>query len=547
MSFNNIVLIDTSYIYQRVTACATWCKKADKYFNDEMVYENFISSIKKLVKKTGVPVENMILCRDSWPIWRSKDYDKYKTQRKHKGGYGPHVKELYERISELFNVIIRIYDSEADDIIGILTFYFLKQNTQNHIYVVSNDKDFFQLPSLFKTKRVHLLDNSKFQEHDISGFTMHNKILKGDSSDNIKKLKQNYTILDYLRSKQLMDLSYSPRFIQDRIFSTGYFALNSNNKPLQIQLGFACINTELREKHIFCDRNIRADTVCQKGIKILKDIVKKNIKDLKKMVQWNYENGIRVMRISSELMPHYTNPKCPNYNMNFVRKDLEEIGRLARLYKIRLTFHPAQFNVLSTPSEEVFKNTEKDLTMHAEILDLMGMDQDSVMVIHGGGIYDDKEAAIKRFVKNFKRLEYAVQRRLVIENCEKCYNIEDMLRISKLVNAPVVFDSFHYNCYEIKCKKGPCSDGSGLKEAKEYIPEILETWKRRNIKPKFHVSEQRKSAKMGAHSDYVQCIPRYLLEIPDKYETEIDIMVEAKMKEKAVFKLYKKYPKLSPF
>ena len=37
-------------------------------------------------------------------------------------------------------------------------------------------------------------------------------------------------------------------------------------------------------------------------------------------------------------------------------------------------------------------------------------------------------------------------------------------------------------------------------------------------------------------------MPEYLLEIPRKYHTKIDVMIEAKMKEQAIFKLYEKYP-----
>ena len=63
----------------------------------------------------------------------------------------------------------------------------------------------------------------------------------------------------------------------------------------------------------------------------------------------------------------------------------------------------------------------------------------------------------------------------------------------------------------------------------------------KNIKPKFHISEQG-SGRCGHHSDYIETIPNYLLEIPEKYNTEFDILVEAKMKEQAIFKLYRKYP-----
>jgi len=91
----------------------------------------------------------------------------------------------------------------------------------------------------------------------------------------------------------------------------------------------------------------------------------------------------------------------------------------------------------------------------------------------------------------------------------------------------------HYDCYNI------IHPNEKLDTPDNYIPEILKTWKRRNIKPKFHVSEQG-SGKCGHHSDYIETIPDYLLEIPKKYNTNIDIMIEAKMKEKAIFKLYEK-------
>ena len=71
-----------------------------------------------------------------------------------------------------------------------------------------------------------------------------------------------------------------------------------------------------------------------------------------------------------------------------------------------------------------------------------------------------------------------------------------------------------------------------------YIPDILASWKRREIKPKFHVSEQG-SGRTGHHSDFIEEIPQYLLEIPKKYGVEIDIMIEAKMKEQAIMNYIK--------
>ena len=450
----------------------------------------------------NVPIENMILCRDSRNIWRKKIYPQYKSNRSY-SKYGPYIKELYKNIEKMFNIVLRIDGAEADDIIAILTFFYIKQNIKNHVYIISNDSDFFQLSKMINSTRIHIFNNANFKEYDCYGFNIEEKIYKGDPCDNVKKLKKDFTVLDYLQNKQLIDLSYVPRFIQNKVFDTGYFPLNQNTKSLPIQLGFACLNTALREKNIFCSRTVRLKTIEEKGIGYVKDLVKQNIKDLCLHVQWNYENGIRIMRMSSEMLPHYANPKAPKYDMKFISNDLKKIGNLARLYKQRLTFHPGQFNVLSTESEKVFQSTKDDLKWHADLMDLMGLDQNSIMVIHGGGIYGNKEEATKRFINNFKRLDENVRKRLVLENCEKCYNIEDVLYISDQINIPIVFDTHHYSCYNL-------NKGAKMKKAKEYMPFILDTWVRRNIKPKFHISEQKPDARIGAHSDYVQCIPDYL-------------------------------------
>ena len=39
----------------------------------------------------------------------------------------------------------------------------------------------------------------------------------------------------------------------------------------------------------------------------------------------------------------------------------------------------------------MFQQTIYDLKYHADVLDLMRLDNNSVMVVHGGGLYGDKE------------------------------------------------------------------------------------------------------------------------------------------------------------
>lgn len=307
-----------------------------------------------------------------------------------------------------------------------------------------------------------------------------------------------------------------------------------------IQLGLCCLNTELREQKppIFASRSVILKTLETKGVDHLKEKIIQNLKDVLTMMDWNESNGIKVFRLSSELFPHKSNPKATDYTFDFAIDLLQQIGIKSKSLNQRLTFHPGQFNCIGSPNNEVIINTTNDLKYHADVLDLMQLDHNSVMVIHGGGTYKDKNATKKRWCENYLNMPKNVKNRLVLENCEKNFSIEDCLEISSIVNVPVVFDTHHFECYKL------LHPDETFKEPEYYMPLILETWNRRGIKPKFHVSEQG-SGKCGHHSDYIEVIPNYLLDIPTLYDTNIDIMIEAKMKEKSIFKLYEKYPFLN--
>jgi len=307
----------------------------------------------------------------------------------------------------------------------------------------------------------------------------------------------------------------------------------SHNLP--VQLGLCCMNTTLKKNKppVYCSRRMIMRTIKEKGIDVLKEKIIKNLEDLLIMIQWNEDNGIKVFRLSSELFVHKTNPRVEDYTFDFAIPLLKKIGALARSYNQRLTFHPGQFNVLASINPKALEHTINDLEYHADVLDLLGMDKHSVMVIHGGGTYGDIEATKQRWCENYKKLPDKIKRRLVLENCERNFSIVDCLDVSKKCGVPIVFDTHHFNCYT------RLHPDESFETAEYYIPLILETWK--DIKPKFHVSEQG-DGRVGKHSDYIEILPEYLLEIPERYGVNIDIMIEAKMKELSIGKLYEKYP-----
>lgn len=310
------------------------------------------------------------------------------------------------------------------------------------------------------------------------------------------------------------------------------------SKPQPIQLGLCCLNMTLRQQNIYPGRKMIIRTIQEKGLDELKQRILQNLRDILQMMKWNDANGIRVFRLSSDLFPHKTNPKVEHYSFDFAIPLLKEIGLLSKQLGQRLTFHPGQYNVLGTPHEDVFQRTLADLDYHATVMDLMELDQHSVMVIHAGGFFGNRQETIRRWCKNYTRLPNHVQKRLVLENCEKAFSIKHCLQVSRHTGVPIVFDTHHFNCYQ------QLHPEEHFYHPGTYIPYILDTWEKRNIKPKFHISQQG-PGRIGHHSDYIDEIPQYLLDIPLLYNTSIDIMVEAKKKELAIQKLYQLYPELN--
>jgi UV DNA damage endonuclease len=300
--------------------------------------------------------------------------------------------------------------------------------------------------------------------------------------------------------------------------------------PPDIHLGLCCINNTLRKNgkcEIFCSRTLTAKSYTRDKAH---ELALQNLRDLKTLLSWNHENGIRHFRVSSDLFPRITD-NVEKLRVVDYRDILADIGEYARSLGQRLTMHPGQFNQIGAKDPDVFARTIEDLTVHADILDYMGMDYNAIITIHGGGVYGDKETTIQRWINQFSLLPVHVQRRIAIENCERQYNVADCLRIATACKIPVIFDSHHFDCYN--------SINNADFVAEDYIGHVLASWGDRRAV--MHISEQKPDSRVGSHSDYIETIPSYMLSIPELYGVGVDIEVEAKAKELAIFKLRDKY------
>jgi UV DNA damage endonuclease len=305
-----------------------------------------------------------------------------------------------------------------------------------------------------------------------------------------------------------------------------------NNK-----IGYACISMQLSyptkygnkprgTQPITTNRSMIRRTFDEKGVDYASELTLQNAKDLHHIIQWNIVKDYNFYRMSSDMVPWKTEYEWNDMkDINEIKQWLDSAGSLAINHGMRLTFHPGPFNVLVSPNENVVENTIKDLTIHGDIMDMLGQSRTpyNKLNIHCNGVYGDKQSAMDRFCKNFERLPESVQTRLTVENDDKAsmYSVKDLMYIHERIGIPIVFDYHHH-----KFNTGDLSEQEALELA-------ISTWG--DIKPVVHYSESRsveqldESIKPQAHSDYV-------VDYIDTYGHDVDIMVESKMKELAVDK-----------
>ncbi|CAG8487293.1 5418_t:CDS:1 [Ambispora leptoticha] len=304
---------------------------------------------------------------------------------------------------------------------------------------------------------------------------------------------------------------------------------DTNTTNFRGRLGYACLNVFLRKQKpsIFCARTCRIETIKEKGMGYVRELGLQNIRDLLELVKFNEKHNIKFMRVSSQMFPFASSIEY-GYSLEFAEKELRQVGEFAAKHGHRLTTHPGQFNQLGSPTRVIVEKTIRDLDYHAEMLDLMGLPPDSIMIIHMGGTYGNKEETMERFEMNYLALSPRIKNRLVLENDELSYCVQDLLPLCQKLSIPLVLDWHHH-----KLHPGTLS----LEDLLAIIPEVNKTWTDRGLKPKQHYSESRRGAnsklEKRAHFDRVVQLP--------PCDPDMDLMIEAKDKEQAVFQLYQKY------
>jgi UV DNA damage endonuclease len=236
--------------------------------------------------------------------------------------------------------------------------------------------------------------------------------------------------------------------------------------------------------------------------------------------------GIGAFRIMSPLFPRMTHPDV-GYRLEELPDGaaiclvLEQVRCFARANDIRLSFHPDQFVVLSSPHPAVVANSIRELEYQTRLAEAVGAD---VINIHAGGVYGDKRTALQRFSEVFPALPDSVKSRLTLENDDVSYTVRDLLPVCEQLSIPLVYDVHHHRCNP---------DGLSVEEATRLAGEA---WLRAGREQYCHISSPKAGWGSGnpkPHADYIDPI-----DFPECWRgREMTVDIEAKAKELAVVRL----------
>jgi len=278
-------------------------------------------------------------------------------------------------------------------------------------------------------------------------------------------------------------------------------------------IGYACLTIGVRNAGL--SRCILKNATEDK----IRSITLTNLSALEAMIDYNFKNKIKLFRISSDIIPFGSHPMNQVSWWEDYQNILLQLGQKITNAGIRVSMHPGQYTVLNSTDSSIVKRAMEDLEFHDRFLTSLGMDSKSKVVIHIGGVYGDKKHAMNSFVDNYNLLPKSIKDRLIIENDDKNYNIEEVLQIAELTGAPVVFDNLHHR---LNPPKHSLSDS-------EWIRRCATTWTIQDGKQKVHYSQQKEGGVAGSHSDTIFLSP-FIQYYNELYDKDIDIMLEVKDK-----------------
>lgn len=290
-----------------------------------------------------------------------------------------------------------------------------------------------------------------------------------------------------------------------------------NIEEIAMKVGYPCINHQLG---LTTNATFRLASYSKER---LIETVTKNLENLEKILKFNVGHDLLFFRIGSQFIPFASHPVCKvDWKKHFSEK-FKTIGKYIKKQSVRISMHPDQFILINALDKKILSRSIAELQYHCDLLDAMHLDSTAKVQIHVGGIYKNKSAAIERFIKRYHSLPKTIKKRLVIENDDRLFSVQDCLAIHKKTKIPVIFDAFHHECL---------NQGEHSREALE---NCLSTWQKKDGLPMIDYSSQEKAARKGKHSASLN-IRRFKKFLMEMKNLNFDIMLEIKDKEKSALR-----------
>ncbi|MCX6558307.1 MAG: UV DNA damage repair endonuclease UvsE [Candidatus Aminicenantes bacterium] len=284
-----------------------------------------------------------------------------------------------------------------------------------------------------------------------------------------------------------------------------------------MKIGYPCLNRSLG---CTSSRTFRLGSYSPER---LLATVREKLLCLRRRLEFNRANVLLLFRVTSDLVPFASHPVSRVRWPAVFAAEFAELGAFIKKSGMRISMHPDQFTLINSPDPDIFKRSAAELKYHARVLDLLGLDRSAKIQIHGGGVYNDKPASLDRFCLRFERLEPSVRRRLVVENDDRQYSLDNCLHISRRTGIPVLFDSFHHQLN---------NEGEELATA---ISLAAASWRKSDGVPMVDYSSQKKGERRGSHAESISLkgFSRFLRAAG---RADFDIMLEIKDKEKSALR-----------
>lgn len=288
-----------------------------------------------------------------------------------------------------------------------------------------------------------------------------------------------------------------------------------------MKIGYPCINNNIgcTSSHTF-----RLNSYSEER---LKETVKLNLSCLRRTLEFNVANHLLFFRIASGIVPFASHPVNRFDWQEYFRADFQAIGDYIVQSNFRISVHPDQFTLINSIGDEIFQRSKRELQYHAELLDSLRLDLSAKIQIHVGGAYGDKAKSMQNFVSRYAELDEKIKRRLVIENDERLYTVDDCLRISEQTGIPVLFDTFHH---QLNHKPDGIVD---------YFELANKSWNpKKDGVMMVDYSSQKPNGKTGQHTESIDLEDfGVFLSITQKFD--YDVMLEIKDKEVSALKALK--------